>query len=134
MIYKEPFTYKIVSEDDYDELMADYYGMFENKSTFKDAYESPKTFGSNDLIYKPKVTEPSIDYRVTDKPMDKQVGGSHYKDMKIQPITFIQANGLGFCEGNAIKYLCRYKDKGGIEDLKKAKHYIELLIEEYKDA
>lgn len=114
MIYKEPFTHKIVSQDDYDELMAEYYGMFKNKSTLKDAYESPKT--------------------LSEKSMDKQVGGSHYKNMKIQPITFIQANGLGFCEGNAIKYLCRYKDKGGIEDLKKAKHYIELLIEEYKDA
>lgn len=61
--------------------------------------------------------------------LDVQVGGSHYKNMRIQPVEFIQVNGLGFCEGNAIKYLCRWKNKNGIEDLKKAKHYIDLLIE-----
>jgi hypothetical protein len=62
-------------------------------------------------------------------PFKEQVGGNHYKEMKFQPITFILANGLGFCEGNAIKYICRYKTKNGIEDLKKAIHYLELLIE-----
>jgi len=62
-------------------------------------------------------------------PLTEQVGGSHYKTMKIQPIEFIQANDLGFCEGNAVKYLCRYKQKGGLQDLHKAKHYIEILIE-----
>jgi hypothetical protein len=62
--------------------------------------------------------------------LDVQVGGQHYKEMSIQPIEFIMANGLGFCEGNAIKYICRYKTKGGIEDLKKAAHYVQLLIEE----
>jgi len=61
-----------------------------------------------------------------------QVGGDHYRKMAIQPIIFITANNLGFCEGNAIKYLCRWQYKGGIEDLKKAKHYIELLIERYE--
>lgn len=62
--------------------------------------------------------------------MDKQIGGSHYKSMKIQPVEFITANNIGFCEGNAIKYICRHKSKGGIEDLEKAKHYIEILIEQ----
>ena len=61
--------------------------------------------------------------------LDVQVGGSHYKSMRIQPVEFIQVNGLGFCEGNAIKYLCRWKNKNGVEDLKKARHYIDLLIE-----
>jgi len=61
--------------------------------------------------------------------LNKQVGGSHYKDFSIQPVEFIQKNGLGFCEGNAIKYLCRWKEKGGIQDLQKAIHYVELLIE-----
>ena len=59
----------------------------------------------------------------------KQVGGSHYKDKAIQPIEYIHANKLGFCEGNVIKYVTRWKDKNGIADLEKAKHYIELLIE-----
>lgn len=61
--------------------------------------------------------------------LDKQVGGSHYKKHAIQPIEFIHANGIGFCEGNAIKYLVRWQDKGGVGDLRKAMHYIELLIE-----
>jgi Protein of unknwon function (DUF3310) len=63
-------------------------------------------------------------------PLSEQVGGSHYKTMKIQPIEFIQANGLGFCEGNIIKYTCRYKQKGGVEDLNKVIHYARLLIEQ----
>lgn len=61
--------------------------------------------------------------------LDTQVGGSHYKNMTIQPVEFIEMNNLGFCAGNIIKYVCRYKDKNGIEDLKKARHYIDLLIE-----
>ena len=60
-------------------------------------------------------------------PLNRQVGGNHYKNFAIQPVEFIQKNKLGFCEGNVIKYICRHKNKGGIEDLKKAKHYIELL-------
>lgn len=61
--------------------------------------------------------------------MDVQVGGNHYKDMKIQPIEFTMKNNLNFCQGNIIKYVTRYKHKNGIEDLKKAKHYIDLLIQ-----
>ena len=59
----------------------------------------------------------------------EQVGGNHYKDMAIQPIEYILKNGLGYCEGNVIKYISRYQFKNGVEDLKKAKHYIDLLIE-----
>ena len=59
----------------------------------------------------------------------KQVGGDHYAVMKIQPREFILANELGFCEGNVIKYLCRYKRKNGLEDLKKARQYLDFLIE-----
>lgn len=58
-----------------------------------------------------------------------QVGGSHYKDMKIQPVDYIHANGLGFIEGSVIKYVSRHKSKGGKQDLEKAKHFLELLIE-----
>ncbi len=61
--------------------------------------------------------------------LDKQVGGDHYKRLPIQPIEFIHANDIPFCEGNAIKYLCRWRNKNGIADLEKAKHYIDLLIE-----
>ena len=61
--------------------------------------------------------------------MCEQVGGTHYSSMKIQPIEFIMANKLSFTQGNVVKYICRYKGKGGIQDLNKAKHYIDLLIE-----
>jgi len=58
-----------------------------------------------------------------------QIGGSHYRKMKIQPSKFINDNKLLFAEGNAIKYICRHAHKGGKEDLKKAIHYIEMIIE-----
>ena len=58
-----------------------------------------------------------------------QVGGEHYKVMKIQPWDFIDANGLGYVEGMVIKYICRYRSKNGVEDLQKAKHAIDKLIE-----
>lgn len=61
-------------------------------------------------------------------PLETQVGGNHYKDLKIQPIEFIHANNIPFCEANAIKYLCRWRSKNGKQDLEKAKHYIDLLI------
>lgn len=59
----------------------------------------------------------------------KQVGGSHYKDMAIQPVEYIHKNGIGFVEGCVIKYVSRWKTKGGVEDLRKAKHFLDLLIE-----
>ena len=62
----------------------------------------------------------------------KQIGGSHYKDMEIQPIDFITKNNLSYIQGNVIKYVCRYKNKNGLEDLEKAKHYLEMLIENEK--
>lgn len=62
--------------------------------------------------------------------LDRQEGGKHYCKMAIQPAKFILANGIGFAEGNVIKYVCRYKDKNGVEDLKKARHYLDMLIEQ----
>lgn len=59
----------------------------------------------------------------------KQVGGDHYRSLAIQPSEFIHRNGIGFIAGNVIKYVVRYKNKNGLEDLKKARHYIDLLIE-----
>jgi hypothetical protein len=61
---------------------------------------------------------------------EMQVGGKHYTEMKIQPIEYITQNKLSYSEGNVIKYVSRWRKKGGIEDLRKAKHYIEMLIEE----
>ena len=58
-----------------------------------------------------------------------QIGGGHYRDFAIQPSEFIHRNGLGFLEGNVIKYVCRHARKNGLQDLQKARHYIDLLIE-----
>ena len=66
------------------------------------------------------------------KSFKKQVGGSHYKKYKIAPVEFIIKNNIGFVEGNIIKYILRFKEKGGVQDLEKAKHYIELLIDSSK--
>jgi hypothetical protein len=62
-------------------------------------------------------------------PLDVQVDGDHYKQMKIQPVEYIHANGIPYLEGNVIKYISRWRNKNGVADLEKAKHYIELLIE-----
>ena len=59
----------------------------------------------------------------------KQIGGDHYKSMVIQPSEFINRNNIPFAEGNAIKYLCRHKQKNQKQDLLKAKHYIDMAIE-----
>ena len=61
--------------------------------------------------------------------LDIQIGGDHYKQMKIQPIEFIYENQIPYMEANVIKYICRHKYKNGLQDLEKAKHYIDLLIE-----
>lgn len=71
--------------------------------------------------------------RLSLPPKSTQVGGDHYSKMKIQPIDFITANGIGYIEGNIIKYVCRYKSKNGVEDLKKAQHYLQMLIEQEKE-
>ena len=78
----------------------------------------------------------NIDSRQRSKPsaLDVQVGGSHYPKEGIQPIEYILANKLGFIEGCVVKYITRFREKNGAEDLEKIKHYIDLLIElEYKN-
>ena len=64
--------------------------------------------------------------------IEKQIGGDHYKRYKIQPVEFIMQNNIPYAEGNVIKYILRHRDKNGIEDLKKAIHYIELIIDSYE--
>lgn len=60
---------------------------------------------------------------------DKQIAGVHYKSSAIQPWDFIVSNNLGFLEGNIVKYVTRWKEKGGKQDLLKAQHYLEKLLE-----
>lgn len=65
-------------------------------------------------------------------PLDFQEGGSHYKKFRIQPYEFTRTNNLSFFQGNVIKYVCRYKEKNGIEDLRKIIHYCELEIDQIR--
>ena len=66
---------------------------------------------------------------MADTHLSTQIGGGHYKKLAIQPVEYIHANQIPFIEGNVIKYVTRWRDKGGIADLEKAKHFIDLLIE-----
>ena len=61
--------------------------------------------------------------------LDVQVAGNHYKNLKIQPVEYIHGNKIPFIEGCIIKYASRWRDKGGIKDLEKIKHFVDLLIE-----
>jgi hypothetical protein len=71
--------------------------------------------------------------RHSTKASDIQVGGGHYKKFAIQPAEFCHVNKIPYLEATAIKYLCRWRDKGGFEDLEKAKHFIDLIME-YENA
>jgi hypothetical protein len=66
---------------------------------------------------------------MSDNPLAHQEGGDHYKKLKIQPIEYIHGNGIPFAEGSVIKYVTRWRDKGGIKDLEKARHFLDLLID-----
>jgi hypothetical protein len=65
------------------------------------------------------------------KASSKQVGGTHYKGFEIQPAEFCYKNNIPYLEATAIKYLCRWREKGGVQDLDKAIHFIEMLKEFY---
>ena len=80
---------------------------------------SPPYYNPEDVAFKES----------TNSPLDVQEGGNHYKKYKIQPIEYIHANGIGYLEGNVIKYVTRHQDKNGVEDIKKAMHYLELILE-----
>ena len=69
-----------------------------------------------------------MEFSEKSNPLEIQVGGSHYKDLKIQPIEFIHANGLGFSEGCIVKYISRHKQKNKAEDIRKIIHYAKLIL------
>jgi hypothetical protein len=68
-----------------------------------------------------------------DDPLTAQVGGDHYKNLVIQPVEYITANNLSYLQGSVIKYVTRYQDKNGVEDLQKAIHFIKMMIQEEED-
>jgi hypothetical protein len=107
-----------------DEMRADQMDNAEYIEFLKHVNEGNKRMKAS-MDAMPMGTPPST----TASALGKQIDGGHYKDLKIQPIEFIHANNIPFAEGCAIKYLTRWRSKGGIKDLEKAKHFIELLIE-----
>ena len=72
---------------------------------------------------------PEPEYEVGHSAFDTQEGGDHYSKLAIQPIEYCQRNELGTCESFVVKYVTRWKDKGGVQDLRKARHVLDLLIE-----
>ena len=88
----------------------------------------------DDFGLQQKATEPTFlpeELRTPTSALDIQVGGNHYKKYKIQPVEFAFANKMPFLDANAFKYICRHADKNGITDLRKARHYLELMAELY---
>ena len=86
--------------------------------------------GLKDIINgKKTMTDKDMFKGVTYDSLEKQVDGSHYKGMKIQPAQFINENKLLFAEGCAIKYICRHQKKGKAKDIEKAIHYLEMILE-----
>ena len=77
----------------------------------------------------PISTKEEITQKEAKSALDYQVGGNHYHQMAYQPLSFIMELGLNFCEGNIVKYVARYKFKNGLQDLKKAQHYLKFLLE-----
>lgn len=78
---------------------------------------------------KPSHPAPPMPQTTPQSALQVQEGGDHYKKLKIQPVEYIHANGLPFAEGSVVKYVTRWRDKNGIADLKKARHFLDLLIE-----
>ena len=73
--------------------------------------------------------KPAATPAATSDPLSNQIGGDHYKSLAIQPVAYIHANKIPFIEGSIIKYVTRWRNKGGLKDLEKAKHFIDLLIQ-----
>lgn len=79
---------------------------------------------------KKRMAEEQIASKILSKALDMQVGGTHYKDCKIQPVEYIHANDLTFLEGNVIKYITRHKTKGdGEADIRKVIHYAQMILQ-----
>ncbi len=93
------------------------------RDSFQDTLS--KQSSSEDMDQKKSYSESSK--KLSDKALDKQVGGDHYKSMPIQVVEFCQKNQLNACESNIVKYACRHKNKGGVIDVDKIIHYAQLL-------
>ncbi len=99
-------------------------------SVSENLYELAKTFSWDDVSRAIDEVMGDEEELLEKLATDEQVGGDHYKGRAIQPIDYILANELDFCEGNVVKYVTRWRFKNGVEDLKKARQYLDFMIEE----
>jgi len=103
----------------------DPHGLREDRGLSQESY---RTYMKRKLSEEDTLKKGSYEYEYS-KASDKQIGGDHYKDVAISSIDYITKNKLNFCEGNIIKYISRHRRKNGAEDIKKAIHYAELILE-----
>lgn len=116
------------SREEFDKLDA----RFKDKPVTKAGIESiikvmRGTKGSPEIL-EPAVAN-SVEETIAQRALDNQEGGSHYKDMAIQPVEYITANAIPYMEGNVIKYVSRHMNKNGAQDIKKAIHFLNLILE-----
>ena len=88
--------------------------------------------GHGEYRYDPLRFEAVLPQPTSKEALAVQVGGDHYKDMAIQPVEYIIKNNIPFVEGNVIKYVSRWRKKNGVQDLEKAKHLLDVLIQNEK--
>lgn len=94
--------------------------------------DDARPHGQEEILIEPQRIPDKIDYSILSGETcfsNIQVGGNHYKNLVIQPAEYAYKNKLDFFQGNVVKYITRFRDKNGLEDLKKAKHFIDLLIQ-----
>lgn len=92
-------------------------------------YAVPLLRAENCKYYTDKMDTKDMTPEQSTSALSTQIGGSHYKDMAIQPVEFSMKNNLNFCQASAIKYICRYRNKNGVQDIDKAIHFLQLLKE-----
>lgn len=120
---------------DIDLMMRDLGFTFNKKDVREDGRIDLEYVTKSAILYPLKLSLNSIYFNEDLPPQQEklalasQVGGSHYKNYAIQPIEYIMENGLDYLQGNVVKYVTRFKDKNGVEDLKKAAHYLQIMIE-----
>jgi len=134
IVIENPITTEeyYLSEGLYLAVNADYSISTFQEEELKDRFRETKPLG--ELVYgvtewRDSTLSQAIQAPEAPTALQKQVGGSHYKNFAIQPVEFITANNLGYIEGNVIKYICRHEHKNGRQDLEKAIHYIEMLMD-----
>lgn len=94
--------------------------------------DDARPHGQEEILIEPQHIPDKINYSILSEETcfsNIQVGGNHYKNLVIQPAEYAYKNKLDFFQGNVVKYITRFRDKNGLEDLKKAKHFIDLLIQ-----